>query len=593
MAFNLGAFAGGFAQGGLNTYKLISDIDSQKKRDELLDLQMRELRNKIEEEQKIRQVGKDVFSQVGQEDVSGALPTTTGIGQRQAAGLTEQSAGAGADFEAYDREQLARTLRGNAAYQNQQDVQARMATPDSGARPAGLPTSEEQRAALLPKLATYTRDQAETDYANRVRAINYERGTAAEAAALGIKSAKQNITKGGLEISALEREKKFNDDFDATMKDWQQNSAFKLRQDFDKTLVDDGVSGVLKKFGPEFKKATGNDVALVGNEIHVSRGGKVVEKFPTTELQAKMEPLLAQKAMTGLMDTMVAKGLFRNSSEVLTFFKTQGELRNQGIQADAAMIKALAEQQKTPSEVAKNNAAAGYYNRGGASANRQTAGEIMEEKIDALAKVFIEANPNMDPKMARQRAAQVITRDPDAKPAVTASDINNFLKDQAGSVVSKDKNTGKPVRLGDLPLQEQRAIAIEILGGKSATSTTGGLPDLGEGGLGKPGAPAAATAASTNKAQPTSLTQRLTQAINADNANNTRSNFRALSDEVAKQYSLLSQQAATLRVAIPKSSPEAQKILADKLAGIEADFPIMESILGQRKALRTQGLMVD
>jgi len=42
MGFNLGAFAGGVAQGGLNAYKTISDVQSQNKRDALVELQTKE-----------------------------------------------------------------------------------------------------------------------------------------------------------------------------------------------------------------------------------------------------------------------------------------------------------------------------------------------------------------------------------------------------------------------------------------------------------------------------------------------------------------------------------------------------------------------
>lgn len=42
MAFNLGAFAGGLAKGGMDTYQTLEAIDSQKKRDALVELQTKE-----------------------------------------------------------------------------------------------------------------------------------------------------------------------------------------------------------------------------------------------------------------------------------------------------------------------------------------------------------------------------------------------------------------------------------------------------------------------------------------------------------------------------------------------------------------------
>jgi hypothetical protein len=560
MAFNLGAFASGVAQGGINTYKTLAEIESQKKRDELLDLQMAELRNKIEEERQIRQTGRDVFSQVGKEDVTGALSATTGVGQQQASALTGQTAGAGLDFESYDRDQMARTMRANAERQ-------------------GVPMGEQMR----PALPTYTREQAESDYANRVRAINYERGTAAEAAALGIQSAKQGLKKGGLEIKGLEREQQFNETFDATMKDWQKNQAFKISHDFDKTLVDEGVSGVLKKYGPEFKQATGNDVALVGNEIHVTNKGKIVDRFPTDQLQAKVEPMLAKKAMSGLMDTMVEKGLFRNPAEVLNFFKTQTELKNQGIQADAAMINALANQQRTPSEIAKNQATAGYLSRGGAAANRQTAGDIMKEKIDALATVYMKADPAMSRPDAEKRAAQVITRDPEAKAEFTASDLNNFLKDQAGVVVDKDKATGKPITLGQLPLDQQLKIARESLGRVAGAAPQGGMPDANPARMTLPGAGSTTT---TAPKQAIPYSQQLVDAAKADAGRTDKFNFRQFSEQVVKDSPAMEARLKTLRSAIPSiQDPGARARLEAEANLLEQDLEVVPGILSQRKAL--------
>lgn len=54
MGFNLGAFAGGVAQGGLNAYKTISDVQSQNKRDALVELQTKEAEQAIKGREALR-----------------------------------------------------------------------------------------------------------------------------------------------------------------------------------------------------------------------------------------------------------------------------------------------------------------------------------------------------------------------------------------------------------------------------------------------------------------------------------------------------------------------------------------------------------
>lgn len=55
MALNLGAFAGGLAQGGVNTYRTLQDIESQKQERELRAMQMEDIKREREGKEALRQ----------------------------------------------------------------------------------------------------------------------------------------------------------------------------------------------------------------------------------------------------------------------------------------------------------------------------------------------------------------------------------------------------------------------------------------------------------------------------------------------------------------------------------------------------------
>lgn len=130
----LGAFLGGLAQGGVNTYKMLEDIESQKKRDQLLELQAQEARDALEEKRAIKGLNASTYGQVGAPE--------TAIPGRQ---MTPEEVT-------------------NAHLIDQGD-------------PSAIPVK------------TYTKEQADADYIRRLKGINYEKGVAAEAAGLQLKGA--------------------------------------------------------------------------------------------------------------------------------------------------------------------------------------------------------------------------------------------------------------------------------------------------------------------------------------------------------------------------------------------------------------------
>jgi hypothetical protein len=89
---------------------------------------------------------------------------------------------------------------------------------------------------------------------------------------------------------------------------------------------------------------------------------------------------------------------------------------------------------------------AGYYNaaaaqqRSAGAAGRQTAGQKMEEQIDAYATAIMAANPGMSSADARLHAARVVTRDPTAKPPTDVGLAEAGMLRINGKLYERDKN---------------------------------------------------------------------------------------------------------------------------------------------------------
>ena len=348
MAFSFGAFAGGAATSGMNTYQLLEAIESQKKRDALIELQMQEAKLNMEDRAAIKGLGKETYGRIGQEDLTGPLTKTTGIGQQQAGMLASGSGDV--NFDAYDRQQQAQALRGNTEYQNRSDVQERL----SAGAAAGLPTTQEQRTALAPAVGKYTEEQATKDYATRLKGIDFEKGIAAEKGLMDIK-------KGGFEIKSLERTDKFNQLYDTVQADWNKTFTNK-KMALDKELAINGPNGVIKNHGAEFEKLTGQKLKMDNKGMVVlTKDGKETSRFPATEFANKLDGALKMHYTEGFAEHLASKGMFPDSKSAIEYGIKKAELGNQTTTANAAMMSAKAKADTVASENAKNFGAADYY----------------------------------------------------------------------------------------------------------------------------------------------------------------------------------------------------------------------------------------
>ena len=180
MGFNFGAFAGGLAQGGMNTYQMLESIESQKKRDALVEMQAQELKQNMDERTKAKEAA-DVYNKVGGADYAPELQRTAGIGAQQAQGLAVNTGAGGDAFDRAVNESAQSVLRENAQRQG-----------------AAIPASAEMKPTM------YTREQADADYLKRLTAINPER-------ALDIESKQMQIATGRSSLKRIKAEDDYSE----------------------------------------------------------------------------------------------------------------------------------------------------------------------------------------------------------------------------------------------------------------------------------------------------------------------------------------------------------------------------------------------
>lgn len=358
MSFNLGAFAGGLAQGGINTYRTLSEIESQKKRDEMLELQKQELKDRLDEAAAIKQLNKDTYGRVGQDSYAKGLQDTTGIGQQQARALDVNSGDA--DFDRAVAQSSQGVLRENAQRQG-----------------AALPAQTE----MAP--TKYTQDQATADYVTRLRAINPEKAMQHENLGLQLKGAQRS-----------EKRSQAEDDFS----EWMQG-AVKQAQADPVQFVRDHLNDYNKpRPGSRLDdKMTGEVVAGADGKsfsfVQKDAKGKVVASTPIT----------TETAMAGLKEIAFNRytalpGKFKEGMELGL---RQEEVGYKG--REVGVKEAL-----LPSEIAKNNAAANQANAHAGVFNNMLTVAKQNQEAGAAMKPFIDQFAALTPEQQAGPEGQAI-----------------------------------------------------------------------------------------------------------------------------------------------------------------------------------------
>jgi hypothetical protein len=469
MGFNFGAFAGGLAQGGIGTYKMLEDLESQKKRDALIEMQAQEMKQNMADRAAIKELGKDTYGKVGQEDLTGSLTQTAGIGPQQAAMLNTGSGSA--DFDAYDRQQQAQTLRGNVEYQSRPDVQSRLAQGSE----AGLPTTQEQRTALAPALGKYTEDQAAKDYATRLKGIDFEKGLSAEKGLMDIK-------KGGLELKSLERTAKFNELYDTEQTNWNKTFTDK-KMALDKELAMNGPNGVIKSHGAEFERLTGEKLTMdKKGMVILTKDGKETGRFPATEFKDKLDNALKMHYTEGFADHLASKGMFPDAKSAIEYGHKKIELNNQTRTTAAHETSAKA------SVISANAAASNAATAAQAAADRKpyfaalakklgtTKAEEAKEMIEMQANIIQKADPNITREAAEQAAANKLLHSAEDKAAaISNKDIATWIENN-NSQLKKTVN-GRKISMS--PEEKQQEAMRVLTEQRKKLQGGGGIPTGG------------------------------------------------------------------------------------------------------------------
>lgn len=246
--------------------------------------------------------------------------------------------------EQAENEQL-KALAGETYGRVDQPEAFRSAGGQMGPQLEGAQTALPANAAeAFPAQKLYGRDQAMKDFQARAMGINPMKAMDYETKALQTESSRQAIKKGSYELTKLERDARQDAAFESYMSETHQKLAG-MRQEIQGTFDTDGMNGLVKKYGSDFKDATGNSVALVGNALVIKDSkGKVVGQ-PVTRPEDAVNALsnvIGQKAMQASLDGMVTKGLFRNSAELMDYFTKRSTMRTQETTAAAATSNAEA-----------------------------------------------------------------------------------------------------------------------------------------------------------------------------------------------------------------------------------------------------------
>lgn len=318
MAFNLGAFAGGLAEAGSDSFYKYKE---QERRDAEMK-QRQEIHDAWKKEQAETEALKAAYGEtLGRADTPEALRTAGG-----AMGLQPEGA--------------------------------------QGALPAGA-------AAAFPAQKMYGRDQALQAYRNRVMGINPLKGAE-------ILGKMQGLRKGELELESAERDAKFNQKFDA-FNDQTHKMVFDLHHEIDDHIATNGLKGAVDKYAAAYKEATkGNTVALVGKEMVIKdKDGKVIGKSSDpVQITNSLSEALEINLMTKRGNDMVKAGMFKNAHELQSFLKDRSTMQTQEATAAAAtsnaqanMISARASAQNagTQAQLAVSHAA--LYNAQAAMSN--------------------------------------------------------------------------------------------------------------------------------------------------------------------------------------------------------------------------------
>lgn len=173
-------------------------------------------------------------------------------------------------------------------------------------------------------------------------------------------------------------------------------------------------------------------------------------------MKMMQNPMTAQGALQiiGAVNKDIAAALHAHNQEQLEYFKAQDSAAFHRGQNEIG--RSNAESNRIQANAAATNAQA---NSTRASRENQTAGQKMEEQVNALVKQYEQAYPGKTPAEYRQLALQAVTKDPDRKETPDAG------LPEAGIVRIQGKyyRQGKGNKLEPVQLPGQSGSAVQAL----------------------------------------------------------------------------------------------------------------------------------
>ena len=271
MAFNFGAFLGGAAKAGVQTYQMLSEEEER-------ELIKEERRRRIDKERAIEAAGRETLGRAGtQTDYTESIQGAAGVGPQQAQAIQSKT-----DDPEFDR----------AVAQSAVDVMR-----EGAARKGALPTGPS---AVTAK--EYTQEQADKDYVRRLSAIDPR---------LGRQARVENF-----QIKELERKEAAQNKFNASMDKLDKDlatieSSFESRGMF-------GLYETAKKNGlnVKFVEPESNDglatIKLIGKDGKVERiftsGSEAAETLKQARMgQFESEAMKLLGDPKSIIDAMRAK----------------------------------------------------------------------------------------------------------------------------------------------------------------------------------------------------------------------------------------------------------------------------------------------
>ena len=348
----------------------------------------------------------------------------------------------------------------------------------------------EGKGALRP----YTEEEARSDYATRVSAIDSVKGMEARAQNRRAKADEQalklgdiNMSTAELNLAAARRQNEVQTKWEATRN--QLNERLKM---IEQRGDSNGMRGIYA-----LAKENGFNVSINPQGTVVSvldKDGKASKVFTSVAegkqaLQEAAFNYANNVALTFMSPAEIVNYTQQERSRVQTQQNKERELATQSRTADAAMINAGAHETQAA-------AMARYYgNLAGAAKNQspEQQAKVREQRINEYASLFKANNPNMTDAQARLEAAKVV----DKAKNVSDPQANEAYKQYLKALAEVGNDPVARAQLADTWGPELAQHGIDI-GMSSPQATADALAKV----LGKTGTPAGASAPSAPSALP-------------------------------------------------------------------------------------------